>query len=118
MTNNINHYNGSHYVLLTFEKSPGAENVYSSTTDSLGHLKYYQRLRKSSKLISYGEVMNRPAVCIILLVNSSDAFEQIIMHDPALKSGAFKIKNVMPFIHNGTMTMTEAPYNFQLEKQD
>jgi hypothetical protein len=44
--------------------------------------------------------MNQAAVCIILLVNSSDDFERIIMNDPALKSGAFKIKSVMPFINN------------------
>src|ERR1700734_286005 len=100
MTNNINHYSRPHYVLLTFEKDTKVENGCPSSIDSISHLQYYQRLRKSSKLISYEEVMNRPSVCIILLVNSSDDFEQIIMNDPALKSGAFKIENVMPFINN------------------
>jgi hypothetical protein len=103
MTNDINYYNGSHYVLLTFEKDTRVENACSF--DAISHLHYYERLRKSSKLISYGEVMNQPAVCILLLVNSSDDFERIIMNDPALKSGAFKIKSVMPFINNKAVSI-------------
>jgi hypothetical protein len=114
MNNNINHYNGSHYVLLTFEKSTRVKNARSLAIDSISHLQYYQGLRKSSKLISYGEVMNRPAICIILSVNSADDFEQILINDPALKSGAYKIKNVMPFLHSGTMAMTEPNYDFQV----
>ncbi|MDB5115178.1 MAG: hypothetical protein JWQ79_670 [Mucilaginibacter sp.] len=106
MTNNINHYNGSHYVLLTLEKDTRVENTCSSPTGLNSHLQYYQRLRKSGKLISYGEVMNRPAICIILLVSSADDFEQIIQNDPALKSGAFKIENIMPFINNNAIPIT------------
>ncbi|MDB5140907.1 MAG: hypothetical protein JWR12_2823 [Mucilaginibacter sp.] len=116
MTNNINHYSGSHYVLLTLEKDTKVENACSSPIDLTSHLHYYQELRKSAKVICYGEVMNRPAVCIILLVSSADDFEQIILNDPALKSGAFKIKNVMPFINNEAMTVLNC--NFQVDLQD
>jgi hypothetical protein len=112
MTNNINYYDGSHYVLLTFEKDTRVENACSYSIDAISHLHYYERLRKSSKLISYGEIMNQPAVCVLLLVNSSDDFERIVMNDPALKSGAFKIKSVMPFINNNAGTI---PSNNVLE---
>jgi hypothetical protein len=97
---NINHYNESHYVLLTLEKETKVKNVRSFSADLTGHLQYYQELEKSSKVISYGEVMNQPAVCIILSVSSEDDFEQIILNDPTLKSGAYKIKSVMPFTNN------------------
>jgi len=118
MTNNINHYSGSHYVLLTLEKDTKVENVCSFSADLISHLQYYQELRKSAKVICYGEVMNQPAICIILLVSSEVDFEQIILNDPALKSGAFKIKNVMPFINNGAITITEPNCNFQVDMQD
>jgi hypothetical protein len=107
MTNNINHYSGSYYVPLTLEKNTKVKNVCSPSI-GLSHLQYYQELLKSAKVISYGEVMNRPAVCLILLVSSADDFEQIILNDPGLNSGAFKIKNVMPFINNEAITIPVA----------
>ena len=109
MTNNINHYSGSHYVLLTLEKDTKVGN----SIDLISHLQYYQELRKSAKVISYGEVMNQPAVCVILLVSSSVDFEQIIMNDPGLNSGAYKIKNVIPFVNNEAITLTSCSQIFK-----
>lgn len=118
MNNDIDPFNGPHYVLLTFERDRKFENSRSFSADLIRHIHYYQSLQKSSKLISYGEVISRPALCLILLVNSSDDFEQIIKSDPILKSGVLRIKDVVPFIHNGTMTMAQSNYNFQIDIQD
>ena len=111
MNNDIDRYKGSHYVLLTLERNTKLENACSFSADLIRHLPYYQALQKSSKLMFYGEVMNGPAVCLILSVNSSDDFEQIVMNDPALKSGAFRIKDVVPFINNGIMSMVQHNYH-------
>ncbi|WP_426671538.1 YciI family protein [Mucilaginibacter sp. McL0603] len=104
MTDNINHYNGPHYVQLTLEKNRKVKHACSSSID-LSHLQYYQRLQKKGKVICYGAAMNQPAACIILFVSSADDFEQIILNDPALKSGAFKIQSVMPFINNRAVSI-------------
>ncbi|MDB5122064.1 MAG: hypothetical protein JWP94_193 [Mucilaginibacter sp.] len=106
MTNNINHFSGSHYVFLTLEKDTTVD-ICSFPNNLINHLRYYEDLRESSKVIYYGEVMNQPAVCVILSVSSDNDFEQIISNDPALNSGAYKIKNIMPFVNNAAVTMKE-----------
>jgi hypothetical protein len=115
MNNKINHFSGAHYVLLTLERGIEDENNSSFSNDVINHFRYYQQLRESLKVVSYGEVMNQPAVCIILSVSSDNDFEQIILNDPALKSSAYKIKNVMPFVNNGAITITEPDSYFRSE---
>ncbi|MDF2431696.1 MAG: hypothetical protein JWP44_1327 [Mucilaginibacter sp.] len=52
MTNNINHYSGSHYVLLTLEKDTKIENACSPSIDLTSHLQLSgaAKIRKSNML--------------------------------------------------------------------
>lgn len=99
MTTDSDHYNSLHSVVLLFDKLTNA----AQDAEVKSHKSYYKNLNGCARIIHYGDVMNENALCVIIEIASAAAFEQVICNDPALKSGFYRIKQVIPFTANTLM---------------
>jgi hypothetical protein len=104
MNTNTDRYNKPHMVVVIFEKPSDVLKNGKYDAEILCHENYYKTLKGAADVIYYGEVMNEKAVCVIMKIANDSVFEKIIGNDPALKSGLYKIKQVIPFVNQQEMT--------------